>query len=286
MLWNHGSSNARQKMRAKRTKYGALVAPKYRYAFLWPCVFANSGMRFIHTSITRATSTCHFGFFSVIHRPLSRQNSDTKQGEQWVDHQVALASNSDTLHTPTPNMLQNTMIATCLVATCLVAISILLDAFIFHRSQWERLIHCKYVLSLCLYQGRYDCSAQFIMSACFRVQRALTPLNWLTGTMTKSILLHECCGRHKNIRLRLYYKNRLVFLVFSLLLPPNWRLALNAGWAGSGRGGVLASLTHTSDTLQREWYALSPLTYIGHVEGDSAGPDAYISGAQRRVVAK
>ena len=28
------------------------------------------------------------------------------------------------------------------------------------------------------------------------------------------------------------------------------------------------------------------ILYIGHVEGDSVGPDAYISGAQRRVVAK
>jgi hypothetical protein len=55
----------------------------------------------------------------------------------------------------------------------------------------ERLKHNKYVLSLCIYQGRYDCLAQFIMSACFRVQRALTPLNCLTGTMTKNILLDE-----------------------------------------------------------------------------------------------
>jgi hypothetical protein len=28
------------------------------------------------------------------------------------------------------------------------------------------------------------------------------------------------------------------------------------------------------------------IVYIGHVESDSVGPDAYISGAQRRVVGK
>jgi hypothetical protein len=66
------------------------------------------------------------------------------------------------------------------------------------------------------------------MSACFRVQRALTPLNWLTGTMTKSILLDECCWKRQKYEVKVI-KETLVFLVFSLLLPPNWKLALIAG---------------------------------------------------------
>ena len=51
---------------------------------------------------------------------------------------------------------------------------------------------------------------------------------------------------------------------------------------------VLAPLTHISDNLRRiiciEHF--ERIVYVGRVEGDSGGPDAYISGAQRRVVAK
>jgi hypothetical protein len=105
--WNQGVSKAKHKKASKTHKIRRTRRAEIEVCVSLACAFANRGMCFIHTSITRETSTYYFGFFSVIYRPLSRQSSDTEQGEHWVDHQVALVSNSDTLYTPTPNMLQN-----------------------------------------------------------------------------------------------------------------------------------------------------------------------------------
>jgi len=91
----------------------------------------------------------------------------------------------------------------------------------------ERLIHTS-TLSVSLSGEVLLLGPIHHVSACFRVQRALTPLNWLTGTMTKSILLDECCWKRQKYEVKVI-KETLVFLVFSLLLPPNWKLALIAG---------------------------------------------------------
>ena len=125
------------------------------------------------------------------------------------------------------------------------------------------------------------------MPACFRVQRALTPLNWLTGTMTTSILL-DAVEKRLKYRVKVVQEPTCLFC----FLPPSpakqeacLECRMSRQRPRWSVGVVDAYIRHSAKRM----ICIEPFerfVYIGRVEGDSAGPDAYISGAQRRVVAK